>query len=95
MFSFKGFIHKGPGHAVPIPPNSLTEPGKRISGKNSLPLTDSTSILKNQAGLTERRRSKTTELGRMASELDPDDQECLQRFLKIRVFILYSCTIYD
>jgi len=28
------------------------------------------------------------EFGRCASELDPEDQDCLQRFMKIKVFFL-------
>ncbi|KAF7638749.1 TLDc domain-containing protein [Meloidogyne graminicola] len=52
-------IHKGPGHAVPIPPNEIT--------------------------MRNPRNFNETENTRSISELDLDDHDCLQRFLKIKV----------
>ena len=89
-------MHRGPGHAVPIPPNdrtnSLKNNKKTLLQHNH---TSNNSVSSEQQQQLSKTQSapvwgggggkSNAELGRMASELDPEDQECLQRFLKIRV----------
>uniref|UniRef100_A0A1I8B689 LysM domain-containing protein n=1 Tax=Meloidogyne hapla TaxID=6305 RepID=A0A1I8B689_MELHA len=72
-------IHRGPGHAVPIPPNEI--PLRSALANKFYRHTTTASNFQNIPS----KDDNEPEFGRSASELDPEDQDCLQRFMKIKV----------
>nr|CAD2189357.1 unnamed protein product [Meloidogyne enterolobii] len=74
-------IHRGPGHAVPIPPNEIPLRSALSNTYKSY----RHSITASQPQNISSKDDNEPEFGRSASELDPEDQDCLQRFMKIKV----------
>uniref|UniRef100_A0A914HE69 LysM domain-containing protein n=1 Tax=Globodera rostochiensis TaxID=31243 RepID=A0A914HE69_GLORO len=73
-------IYKGPGHAV-----RTTSAVEKCSIQQQTNPESAQNIMSTDSFSKQIRRQSNAELGRMASELDPEDEESLQRFLKIRV----------
>ncbi|KAI3415855.1 oxidation resistance protein 1 [Globodera pallida] len=73
-------IYKGPGHAV-----RTTSAVEKCSIQQQTNPESAQNIMSTDSLTKQIRHQSNAELGRMASELDPEDRESLQRFLKIRV----------